>query len=293
MQTYPYNRESAEGRRLHKLLDVGFNPSSLESTPEQRFDMYDVPVVTQCEAVGLQILLPSGLTGIKRPHVRIEGVVQQAWGDFADDLSALDFEHGETLPISYTHPIEDDTMKMMIDAGFYSDKNFEPLMVKLVAGEKFDADCDMRVLHIDIPDEELDRVPVVLIDPVSVVHETFDPSENTTIQSMLRRASMVAIELRAEGIQTNELLTQEEVESEVYAPMDFTDALTEQSESRKERDENERLFVERSPLLGEEIDVTPDIANVYGMRRTSEDARIEEIKQAHVASERDEDEIEL
>lgn len=293
MKTYPFNKESAEGRRVYKLLDVGFNEASFDAPKDSRFDRYEVPVVTQCEATGVQILMPSGLTGIKRPHIRVEGFVQESWGDFADNVSSIKFDEDERLPIVYAHPIEDETMKMMIDAGFYSDPNFEPLLGKLVAGEMFDADCDMIVSHINVKDKEIDEVPVVFIEPVTVFHEGVDVSENTTIQSMLRRASMVAIELRAEGVQTNDLLTPVASEEEVFAPVEFEDGLAKREQERLEREANERAFVVNSPLLGQDIDVSSEITGVYGLHRTAEDVRIEELKRQRTVQEQEDDEIEL
>lgn len=281
MKTYPYNRTSIEGRRLFRLLDVQFNPGVLDAKHEGKtFESYEVPSVMQCRANKTRFLFSSNHSGIKRPLVHVEADIEMAFGDFADNITTLDFTHGgQELPLTYVQPIEDDTMKMLIDAGLYRDERFEELISKLMQDEVFDAEADMNVLYLDIGDESKnERIPVLLVDPVNVVHEQQDPSEYTTIQNLLKRSAKLAIELRKEGVRTEELVRDEtyEQDREIFIAEQFEDVVAKHTEQQKD---DPTKFVASSELLDREIDVTEELKGSLGFDHTTEDDKIRELKE--------------
>lgn len=286
MKTYPYNRTSIEGRRLFKLLDVQFNPGVLETERAGKaFETYGVPSVMQCRANKVGFLFASNLSGIKRPQVHVESDVELAWGDFAEDITALDFTHGQELPLTYVQPIEDDTMKMLIDAGLYKDERFEELMSKLMTDEVFDAEADMNVTYLDVGkdseqnEQQDESVPVLLVDPVNVVHDGHDPSEHTTINNLVKRSARLAIELRKEGVNTEEIVksSQSEQEREVYIEDTFRDVVAQKEEEQIEKDVD-NSFKASSELLDREIDVTDELKGSLTFDHTNEDDKIRDLK---------------
>lgn len=279
MKTYPYNRASIEGRRLFKLLDVQFNKAVLDKENEGKtFSTYDVPSVMQCRANKIGFLFPSNLTGLKRPQIRMEADVELAWGDYTDDVTTLDFTHDkQELPMTYVMPMDDEALKLLIDAGLYRDERFEDLMSKLMADEVFDAEADMTVMHLDAGGP--DNVPVLLVEPVHVVHEERDPSEHTTISSLLKRSAQLAIELRKEGVRTDDLMraSESEKEDEVFLAGDFEDVVAKQEETELV-ESVDNSFKTSSELLDKEIDVTEQLRGSLGFDYTNEDDRIRDLK---------------
>lgn len=281
MKTFPYSKESDEGRRLFKLLDLQYNPGVLDVTKQSKaFETYDVPSVAQCRANKVSFLFPSNLSGIKRPQVRVESDVELAWGDFAEGITTFDFRHADELSLRYTQPIEDDTMKMLIDAGLYRDSQFEELISKLMSDELFDAEVDMRVSHLDVG-KDGKQVPVLIVDPVNVVHNDHDPSERTNLADLVKRSALLAIELRKDGVNTDELVSARDVDPdrEVYIKDNFRDVIELHEEAEMERAADMASgFVESSELLDQEIDVTEKLKGSMGFDRSNEDDKIRELK---------------
>ncbi|MGX1195850.1 hypothetical protein [Metabacillus sp. SLBN-84] len=283
MKTYPYNRASTEGRRLFRLLDAQYSKGKLDAaTAPKTFESYDVPAVTQCRVNKIGFLFPSNLAGVKRPQIRIESDVELAWGDFAEGITSLDFAHdNQELPLSYVQPLEDDTLKMLIDAGLYREDRFEDLMNKLMADEVFDAEADMRVTHLDVSQEnesgDAKSIPILLVDPVSVVHEDRDPSEQTTIANLVKRSARLAIELQKEGLKTDQLVHKAEPEQdrEIFLVEQFRDVVAEKEE---ETAKAAVTFTASSELLDQEIDVTDKLKGSLSFDYTNEDDRIRDLK---------------
>lgn len=282
MKTYPYNRVSREGRRLFRLLDVKFNRAELGHSGETRtFESYEVPSVLQCRANKVGFLFSSNLSGIKRPLVRVEADVELAWGNFADDTTTLDFTHGQELPLTYIQPLEDDTLKLLIDAGLYREERFEELMTKLMMDEMFDADADMMLTYLDAGENpKLGKsAPVIMVDPVMVVHEDYDASEHTTIASLVKRSAKLAIELRKEGVKTDDLVDAvRERDREVLITDTFQDVVT-QKEEEQILNDADNPFTTSSPLLDQEIDVTDKLKGSLTFDSTTEDDRIRDLKE--------------
>lgn len=285
MKTYPYNRTSVEGRRLFRLLDAQFNKGTLDASSQSKtFESYGVPAVTQCRVNKVGFLFSSNLSGVKRPQVRVDSDVEMAWGDFAEGITSLDFTHdNQELPLSYVQPLEDETLKTLIDAGLYRDERFEELMNKLMTDEVFDAEADMNLTHLDVaadngPDQPKESIPVLLVDPVAVVHEGHDPSEQTTIADLVKRSARLAIELHKEGVKTEELVRSPEPEQdrEVFLPDEFRDVVAQKEEEKVQT--NDHAFATSSELLDEEIDVTDELKGSLSFDYTNEDDRIRDLK---------------
>jgi hypothetical protein len=288
MKTYPYNRASTEGRRLFRLLDAQYNKGRLDAAHQSKtFESYSVPAVTQCRVNKIGFLISSNLSGVKRPQIRVESDVEMAWGEFAEGITSLDFTHdNQELPLSYVQPLEDDTLKMLIDAGLYRDDRFEELMNKLMADEVFDAEADMSLAHLDVSSDQgaehsKNSIPVLLVDPVTVVHEGHDPSEQTTIANLVKRSARLAIELQKEGVKTEELVhTGPEQDREVFISDHFRDVVAEKEEEKEKAKVEDRSFSTSSELLDEEIDVTDKLKGSLTFDYTNEDDRIRDLKES-------------
>lgn len=299
MKTYPYNRASTEGRRLFRLLDAQFNKGTLDASKDSKaFESYGVSAVTQCRVNKVGFLFPSNLSGVKRPQIRVESDVEMAWGDFADGITSLDFTHDDQeLPLSYVQPLEDDTLKLLVDAGMYREERFEELMNKLMDGEEFDADAEMNLTYLDAAEKGAEKsVPVLLVDPVTVVHDGHDPSEQTTIQNLVKRSARLAMELQKEGVKTDQLVSTPDPQQdrEVFIADNFRDVVaeTEEKEQTKATDES---FTASSKLLDQEIDVTSELKGSLSFDYTNEDDRIRDLKERerHESNREDEPEHEI
>lgn len=283
MKNYSYNRASREGRRLFKLLDVRFNKANLDGTvgASQTFDTTKVQAVTQGRANKMSFLIPSNLAGLQRPQVRVEADVELAWGDFGGGVTTLDFTHGEQeLPLTYVQSLDDDTIKLLIDAGLYRDDRFEELMTKLSKDEVFDVELNMNVTHLDAGanPEQGESVPVLLVDPVNEVHDEYNPSEHTTITSLVKRSATLAIELRKEGLETDDLINDTPTkDNEVYIDQSFQDVVSQKEEEAIMQDVAD-TFTTTSPLLDQEIDVTEKLKGGLSFDNTTEDDRIRDLK---------------
>lgn len=294
MKTFPYNKESDEGRRLFKLFDLQYNPGVLDVVKKtKRFETYDVASISQCRANNVSFIFPSNLAGVKRPQVRVESDVEMAWGNFADGITTLDFTHGEELPLSYTQPLDDDTLKLLIDAGLYRDSQFEPLMNKLMTDELFDAESDMRVSHLDVGSNE-QQLPVLIVEPVDVIHNGHDPSEQTTLSDLVKRSARLVIKLRKQGVKTEDVVSTDAVAHEQDAEL-FVDAPVEDVVSQFEDAERERAadmasgIVASSELLDQEIDMTEKLKDSFSFTSMSEDDQIRELKSTSWQEEDDEE----
>ena len=287
MKTYSYSRASHQGRRLYQLLYAQHNQSVLENGEAGAlFKEKEVPAVMQCRANKIEFIIQGGLSGIKRPHVRLDGEVDQAWGDFTEDVTTLDFTHSdETLPFSYVQPIENDTMKILIDAGFYDDPYFEELMLKIVSDDVFEAEGELRMAYLNIGDEQTltdlgrDSIPFVLVEPVSIVHDDKDKSADTTIQGLLTRSAHIAIELRKGGYKSSEFVETPDHDRDLDREVYLTDIFKDVVEQQKQEEVVEDTISTSSDLLDQEIDVTDELKGNISRYNSSESERIRDLKQ--------------
>lgn len=283
MEVFSYNRESIQGVRMRRLLDVQYNESQLDENGKTKmFGMYQVSAVMHSRVNKVTFLFESNLSGFKRPLIHVEADVELAWGDFADHISALNFKHEkQELPLTYVQPLEDETLKVLIDAGLYRDDRFEQLMGKLMYGETFDAEGEMHLAYLDVAEASgLERtVPVVLVDPVNIVHDKHDPSERTNLAELVRLAAKNAIELQNEGVKTEDLVQSEPVEAkQIIIETPIQDVVAASNEQRI-IDEVDDSFKTSSTLLDQEIDVTDQIKGTLGLGLITEDARIRDLKE--------------
>ncbi|MBD7970317.1 hypothetical protein [Paenibacillus gallinarum] len=282
MEVFSYNRASNEGVRIRRLLDVQYNESQLDVDGKTKtFGLYEVPAVMHSRVNKVKFLFESNLSGFKRPQVHVEADVELAWGDFADHISALNFKHEkQELPLTYIQPLEDETLKVLIDAGLYRDGRFEQLMGKLMAGETFDAEGNMHLAYLDIAEGMGSgrKAPLVLVDPVNIVHDKHDSSERTNLAELVRLAANNAIELQREGVKTEDLVNSEPEEiKEVVIQNTIQDVIVTRNEQRIIDDVDS--IKTTSSLLDEEIDVTEQIKSTLGLGRISEDDRIRDLKE--------------
>lgn len=281
MKNYPYNRSSAEGHRVFHLLKNQYNEASFEEGKSGKiFQTDEVPVIMQCQTNKVRLLFAGNHSGMRRPLIQVEADVMKAWGKFAHGVDVLEFvDPNEEPPLTYIQPLEDETIKKFIDAGLYRDEEFEAVLSSLMRDEIFEADATMMVTHLNLGDDHA-PVPVMLIDPLRVVHEKYDPSENTNIQSMARRSAQVAIELKKEGVKTEDLVQKDipEDDKEIYLTDLFED-VTSHVEPEPARDLDG--FVAKSEYLDAEIDVTDKLKGSLVAdldMELSEEERIRELK---------------
>ncbi|WP_142301347.1 hypothetical protein [Shouchella clausii] len=283
MKAYPYNKASTEGRRLFRLLDAQFNKGAIDATNHYKtFESYKVQATAKCRVNKISFLFSSNLSGLKRPQIRVESDVEEAWGEFTEQVTELDFTHSnQELPLSYVQPLEDDTLKLLIDAGLYRDERFEELMNKLITNEEFETKAELGVTFLDVAQVHAEEsIPVLLIDPVAAVQDDYDPPEQTTIADLVKRSALLVIELHKDGIKTEELVrvSEPEQDQEVFLVEDFRDVVVQKEEEEIEREVDDSIAAS-SELLDREIDVTDRLKGSLTFDHTSEDDKIRDLKE--------------
>lgn len=276
--TYPYNADSIEGRRRLRLLSVQNSPAAslVATAPVSEKARYIVEAGAQCRANKVDFQFQSNLSGVKRPYVRVEGDVQLAWGNFADDVRQLDFRDGEILPLVFTQPLDDQVHKQLIDGGLYDDPNFESLFNQLVEGDMFDVNVPMTVTCLYAEDELLGRLPVLFVEPVQATTDAVS-TPDITVTNLLQRAATVAAEFRQEGVSGADVLAGLEAEPQAFTPPVEPERLV--------YTPGDAVAAE-SPYLGETVDVTDIIAPIFETETPVQPAKV-------VPTRADEDELEF
>lgn len=279
MKTYPYNRSSAEGERIFRLMDSQFNRGQLDSNmadgEPKSFQGYIVNGEMQCRIRSVDFLFPSNLAGFKRPQIKVKGDVEQGWGDFADQVSSVDFtKHKQELPISYTLPLNDESLKLLIDAGLYADNDFEKVFGTILKDELFNVEGDMTIYHLDVPLEEDADYPLLLVDPVTIVYDDVSNSESSAHSSMnpiVQWGAHRMIDLRRRGASPEEMV------NDTYREIvHITPNATETSEVQ---DENTVY----SSVLERPVDITRTLSDI--IRSNSTEDQIQHIKKEQRALE--------
>lgn len=281
--TYPYNADSVEGRRMMRLLSAQNSPSAslVATSPVREKTRYIVEAGAQCKANQVEFQFQSNLSGIKRPYVRVDGEVQVAWGNFADDVRQLDFRDGEVLPVTYVQPLDDAVHKQLIDGGLYDDPNFESLFNQLVEGDYFDIISPMTVTCLHAHDEQLGELPVVFIEPVHVTTDSVS-TPDVTVTNLLARAATVAAEFRGEGVSGADVLAGLAAEPSVFVP----------PVEAPQYEPGEAVAAE-SAYLGESVDVTDIVTPILTPEPEAVDVLPEAYRAPRVAPETSEPELEL
>lgn len=284
MEVLSYNRASNQGMNMRRLFDVQYNASHLDVNGKTKtFDKYKVPAVMHSRVNKIKFIFESNLSGFKRPQIHVEADVELAWGDFSDHITALNFKHEQQeLLLTYVQPLEDETLKVLIDAGLYREDRFEELMGKFMAGETFDAEGDMHLEHMDVAEDlgSKKMAAVVLVDPVNIVHDKHDPSERTNLADLVRLAAKNVIELQDEGIKLEDLVRPEREEPKqliIDSPMEDVVAAIGEQQIIDEVDNS--LIRASSTLFGQDIDVTDKIKGALSLNHLSEDDRIRDLKE--------------
>lgn len=282
--TYPYNADSVEGRRMMKLLSAQNSPAAtlVATAPVGEKARYIVEAGAQCKANRVEFQFQSNLSGVKRPYIRVEGDVQMAWGNFADDVRQLDFRDGEVLPLSYTQPLDDGVHKQLIDGGLYDDPNFESLFNQLIEGDYFDVIAPMTVTCLTAHDEQLGELPVVFIEPVHVTTDAV-ATPDVTVTTLLTRAATVAAEFRGEGVSGADVLAGLAQEPDTFVPP-----------VEPPRYEPGEAVAAESAYLGESVDVTDIVAPILSQAgEPSEPEEVDVLPVSHRSPVRDEPDLEF
>lgn len=284
MKSYAYNKQSGEGRRLYQLLDTQFNQGSLERQDDPRtFTKERVEAVAACRINSINLVFPSNLSGIQRPRICVLADIESAWGEFAESIDSVDFRHdGQELPLSYTQPLEDDALKLLIDAGLYHNETFEKLLQKIMKDDEFDANVTMDVTQLDVPalDGSSKSATAILVDPVHVLHTEHDPSEQTTLSDVVKRSAIVIIELAKQSdVNMQDIVNdKDDTDKEVYVTDEIEDVIALAAQNEIE-ESVENSFVEASELLDDEIDLTDEFKEGLSLTTTTEDEQIRELKE--------------
>ena len=288
MKTYPYNRYSSEGRAIYSQLDQQYNVGQIEPdlvdlenhTGEKAFERMSTSAILKCRVNDMKFLIDSNIREIQRPRIYLEADVEMAWGEFGPKARVLDFTHGQELPMTFIQPLEDSTMKSLIDAGLYTDPRFEELMTKLMADEVFDVEADMDFDFMDLSNvsslvasgNKRSHVPAIFVDPVHVVHDEIVDSEYTSVTTLVNNSAALVVELRKEGVETEEVVQTPEVEvdAERYFS-DFEDSLSKATDT----------IVDTTPkaTVDEELDITDKMADAITFDGVSEDDIIRDLKE--------------
>lgn len=267
------------GRRMFQLLDSRYNEGVVDTNYKTKeFDTFDVISDIECRVNRVKFIVPGNSSGIKRPQIQIDGDVERAHGPFTKKITTIDFTHDhQELPISYITTIDDDTMLVLIEAGFYDDPRFEELLSKLMSDEMFRADSDLVTTVIDLGDGEDNELPVLLVEPINAIHVHHDPSHRSTVQSLMKRSANLAIELKKDGVDVDKLIYSDKdyIDREVVLLDDFEDVVD--KEKVQQMIDLSKIST-TSELLDEEIDITDMLKDNLTFDNDDVDSRIRDLK---------------
>ena len=279
MKSYSYNKESVVGRRMFQLLDSRYNNSRVDANYRAKaFNTEIVSSAVECRVNKIKFIIPGNVSGIKRPQIHVDGDIEKARGPFTDSVTLIDFTHDhQELPLSYVQSIDDDTMSVLIDAGFYSDPRFEDLLSKLMSGEVFSADGDLVTNIMDLGDSG-EELPVLLVEPLNEVHINDGLTHASTLQTLIKHSAKLAIRLKREGVNIDELIYSDKdfIDREIFIDDDFEDVVEKRHVERTL--ESDKIAI-TSELLDEEIDVTDMLKGSLSFDYDNIDDRIREIKE--------------
>lgn len=268
-----YGKHHTESERVRRLIQTRYSKQALSDERRREFERKTEPAVLQCKTDDIQFLFPSSFSGIERPQIEVVGSAVFAWGSFDYD-NTFSFKDGHELPIRYVHPLEDETLKYLIDAGLYSDNRFEELMRKLMRDETFDIETELSYQHINLG-SDVEPLPVVIVDPVHTV-DMDNSKEHVTINDLVQRSARLVIELRKEGVSTEDVVEVDNVhEQQTIIEDEFEDVIEKEKEKEEELSDN---IATKSDLLDKEIDITDELQGGLTFDETSEDDLIRELK---------------
>lgn len=284
---YGYNRLSAKGMSLRHLLKARFNEGMQGLNPSEPKGLEErvTPATLTCRLDGGYFIVPDNTASIQRPMYRVRGFLERAWGAFHthEDGRVIDqvnlTHEGQEVMVSYTHPLSDETLKICIDAGMYRDPRFEEVMNRLLFEESFDIQHDVRYEFMEAPlhiDGVEDRTPIILMDAHDIYATEDELYDKSSIDDMLKRAALIAIDLTNQGVESEALVDYKKAEPEPVVPITFTDVV----DTFKQEEETKvpTTYIERSDLLDEPIDLTDKLKDVIAFNTSSEEERIIQMK---------------
>ena len=273
-----YGKHHTESERVRRLVQARYNKHALSDENRRQFEKKTEPAVLQCKTDDIQFLFPSSFSGIERPQIEVLGSAVFAWGSFDYD-NTYSFKDGHELPIRYIHPLEDESLKYLIDAGLYSDNRFEELMGKLMCDETFDIETELTYQHVNIG-TDVEPLPIVIVDPVHTV-DMDNSKEHVTINDLVQRSARLVIELRKEGVSTEDVVAVDhEQESQVIIEDEFKDIIEQEREKQEDiqKEQESENIATKSELLDKEIDITDELQGGLTFNETSEDDLIRDLK---------------
>lgn len=286
MINYGYNRLSAKGMSYRRLLRARYNEASKGLDPNEPSAMEQrvTPATLMCRVDGGHFIIPDNTSSIQRPMFRVQGFLERAWGAFHGyedgrviDQVVLAHDNQEVM-VCYTHPISDDTLKICIDAGMYRDERFEEVMNRLLLEENFDIQHDVTYEFMEAPfevDGVTDLQPVILLDAHDIHATEAELYDKSSVDDMLKRAALIAIDLAQQGVKSETLADYKKVEQEPVIAGSFSDVV---KTTETMQQSEEQSYIEQSSVLPEPVDLTDQLRDVVQFNASSEDERLLRIK---------------
>lgn len=210
---------------------------------------------------------------IRRPQLMIQGEVQDVWGAVSDEIDHVSFLPESKPSVTYVHTLEDDEIKMLVDAGLYRNKRFEELFSNLAEKEVFEVEADADVQVLELLDRDQMLIPVVLVnDFKQLVYDLAQPMEergHTTFNSVIQRAVSMAIELEQAGVSDSILGEEEHIDDEVEVTVaeEFTPDNIQSDTSDEDSYDDQEVLLDDGAI---------DSDSIFG--QTTEESEIERLK---------------
>lgn len=279
MKNYAYNKDDSMGKRMFQLLNAKYNQSvfNFNSTMEI-FKLETVMADIECRVEHVHFIAPNDFIGIQRPQIFVNGYIEKAKGAFADSITVLDFKQDhQELPLTYVQTIDDQTMISLIEAGFYSDPNFEILLSKLMVGEMFSADSNLNLSILRTSSDEK-ILPTIFVEPVHAVHINDGVTHASTLQALIKHSAGLIMTLKQNGTNVDDIVYSGEdfIDREVFIDEKFDDVVEKSQDGLLESDDSRISVV--SEISGEEIDVTDMLSDQLSFDYSGVDDQIRELK---------------
>lgn len=281
MHIYGVGASGNIGSRVELLLNKKYNEGRKKMNGKG-FEKKTIPATVNAGVTGAKVTLDSNrVANIHRPFITVDSEVRDVWGDVSDDLDHVSFLPENRPKLTYIYRLNDDEIKGLIDIGLYSNPRFEYLIDNLLSTEQYEItkDVDVRTLDV-ISDDSVS--PVVLVEDLGTVEQAFnsDAEEDyTSFGYAIERAIDMALQLEAEGISAGQSIGDEDLILDEEVELEIDDVFDVEKENDSNSEIEEQILRELH-ALDEEVDVSDsiDVGQVFG--QSSEEERIQQLRDA-------------
>lgn len=278
MHVYGVGSNGNLGTSVKLLMDEKYNQNK-ESVNGMSFERRTLDATINARILNVRLIMDSNrVSKIQRPHLFVESEVQDVWTDVSDRVNHVSFLPENRPKMDYYYPMNDDEIKGFVDAGMYRNSRFEALLQNLLELDQFEItnDIELQILEV-IHDDEV--TPVVLVQDVGQVFQKLDRTDNvdyTTFEDTLDRAIDMALQLEAEGVSTDALLGEDDLEAAVEVDVVIENVF----DTESSRDITDEAIIQQIEEMDSEIDISEEIDMTQIFGQSTEEERIREMRDA-------------